>query len=403
MSMPSLPNEILLIIFDYATNVVPVHEKSVLRWERISYIDTLDLVRASNSVKKAIMLTCKRWHDVVHPSLHEWIVLKQKRSLLSFVAHIRQLSTMPPSYSSPLALTRRLDLNLDHLPDNYDTLLAFIIRSLPHLVELNFAMSALSYIDYPLNVPVCQALKARPSLRVLNWYTEILLPMPRAWHDILVALPRLEVTTCVHSLRTWPYNDNPPMPVLPHLHTLLISSHCNGCLSTAPCVLPALRTLAYYDRSLSFSRSRFRADQTWRNSSYFEEHGGHIQDLYLDSDEDEHFMDHVVAHCSRADTLHITVRIPGPILARPFPESVRRLRICNRFAEDGKGSVAKALNQILMVLLDRPGQHGLRTIELAHVRMDAQSKLLPCEVYNTRSSSTMRDVELVDAAGRVIL
>lgn len=398
--MDALPTEIWFLIFEYATKVTPVHQGSVLRWERTSYTDTLALVRDSTATKKALILTCKRWMDFVKPSLHEWIILRQPKSLQTLVQDMQPTNahSRAPGEPSPWSLTKRLDITLHTLTDGYDSLIATVLSNMPNLQELNFALNARSYIDYPLDVAIARAIRTCSSLRILNWYTQVLLPMPRGWHDILAAMPLLEVTTCVHSLRTWPYNDNPPVPLLPKLTTLLTSAHCNGCLSTTPCAMPALRNLVYSDRSLSFNPGRFRADQTWRNAQFFEQRGKQIMGLYLDADEDGIFLDKVVAHCSGLDTLHMTVHLPGPVLSREFPPSVKSLHICNQLDIRLGLSLADVLYQLLRVMAERPAQPTptLRTMQLVHL-----DHVLNLSVVRTQFR-WIQDVELQDCMGRAI-
>ncbi|KAL1747007.1 hypothetical protein HDZ31DRAFT_32980 [Schizophyllum fasciatum] len=396
MAFSILPIELLLIIFDYATHVAPVHEGSILRWQQDSFRETLTLAGTSIPVKSRITRTSRAWHDIMRPNLHEWIVLKHNPSLDSLARRIQSLS---PGDPSPFALTKRLDLNLDHLPYNYNILLALIIRSMPNLRELNFALNHFSYVDCPLDVDICQAIMTCSSLRVLNWYTEIFLPMSSAWHNILACLPALEVTTCVHSLRTRPYNEILPVPQLPALHTLLLASNCNGCLAHASCALPALRALVYHDRSISFSRGRFRADQTWRSCRYFTDHGAHIREIYMDADEDENFMERVVALCTEVHTLHIKLRIPGPIHSRPFPATVQRLLVCNAIKRQTMDSVSTELSHILSVLVERPGVHKLRTVQFAHLFPEAEPRIQSQRLYDMRAAEALRNVDVVDSLG----
>jgi hypothetical protein len=150
--------------------------------------------------KRYLVRVCKAWYSLASPFLFEYVFLGRGRVLASLRdGMLRSERAVELQESeSPHAIgwrIQRLDVHMRDRTDNPELImdiLADILRRLPNLRVLTFAITGNGYDDEYLPENVLQATNAcRDTLRLLNWYRGVRLSS-NSWVPFLENHPRLE-------------------------------------------------------------------------------------------------------------------------------------------------------------------------------------------------------------------
>ena len=167
-----------------------------LWWDDIS-------ARFFKVTKRHLVRVCKAWYSLASPLLFEYVFLGKGRILASLrdgMLRSEQAVELQDS-ESPHAIGWRIQRLDVHMRDRIDNpglimdILADILRRLPNLRVLTFAITGHGYSDFYGNyLPenILQATNAcRDTLRLFNWYGG-LEPSSNTWASFLENHPRLE-------------------------------------------------------------------------------------------------------------------------------------------------------------------------------------------------------------------
>ena len=231
--LPSLPPEIWECIFDFATSVpgtlIPdIYKHSSLigpPYNRRFH----PALRAALITKRYLVRVCKQWWHLARRYLYQAIYIGRVRCLLFLCNTLRKYAVgdgTVPGVHFLGSWTQRLDVVIrDRSIDSGAECeyLADIIRSLPNLAIVSFALTSVSYENAPVPLSICDALRSiAPSLRVLDWSNNGLPPDFAPLEGlVLKEAPRLHILNC--RALCWK-NGFVPTHALSSVHTLIVQS-----------------------------------------------------------------------------------------------------------------------------------------------------------------------------------
>ena len=232
VNLPSLPPELWECIFDFATSVpgtlIPdIYQHSSLIGPPYNrrYRPAL---RAALVTKRYLVRVCKQWWHLARRYLYQAVYIGRVRCLLSLCNTLKKYAagdgTVPGVYSLG-SWTQRLDVVIRDQSIDFDAeceYLADIIRSLPNLTIVSFAITSDSFKKTPVPVSIFLALRCNASsLRVLDWSTIALFPDLALLEELLKGVPHLHTLNC--STLSWK-NGFMPTHALSSVHTLVVQS-----------------------------------------------------------------------------------------------------------------------------------------------------------------------------------
>ena len=205
--LPTLPPELWEHIFDFATCVPGTLIPDI--YEHSDIIGPLynrrfhGALRAARVTKRYLVRVCKQWWHLARRYLYQAIYIGRTRSVLSLCSTLRKYATgdgtVPGVYSLG-SWTQRLDLAIRDRCIDFTVeceCLAEIIRSLPNLAIVSFAITS---SDYDALVPssILDALRCNASsLRVLDWSTDRLAAFIHQLEIFLLKeVPHLRILRC---------------------------------------------------------------------------------------------------------------------------------------------------------------------------------------------------------------
>jgi len=184
---PHLPPEILLTIFDLATNV-----PGLLNCDGPARTDLpRTLVKAQEQrqwkesliTKRNIIIACKTWRALATEFLYQSVLVTRVATLPLLLYALGRSSSGASHSSSAGWWTRRLDVSIqdDRCEASDYALLAGIIRQFPNLSIVSLSMPMLPYNDcwlrqLPKSVVMALAESCGSSLRVFDCSESILRP-----------------------------------------------------------------------------------------------------------------------------------------------------------------------------------------------------------------------------------
>ncbi|KAL4076919.1 hypothetical protein V8B97DRAFT_2003811 [Scleroderma yunnanense] len=205
---PTLPPEIWLRIFDFATYIPGTMVPEIL--EQSSLIGKLytrryyPALRVALLTKRYLVRVCKQWWHLATPYLYRAVYIGRARCLLSLYSTLKKYAEGEGTIAGVHDLgswTQRLDVVIrDHPiggPNTEAERLAGIIRYLPNLAIASFAVASAAYANTFMHPSVFHSLKGNASsLRVLDWSTDGLRPGVSHLEELLRYLPRLQILNC---------------------------------------------------------------------------------------------------------------------------------------------------------------------------------------------------------------
>ena len=232
VNLPSLPPELWERIFDLATSVsgtmIPdIYQHSSLigpPYNRI-YHPTL---RAALITKRSLVCACKQWWHLARRYLYQAVYIVRVRCLLYLRNTLKKYAAgdgTVPGVHSLGSWTQRLDVVIHDRSIDFEgecEYLADIIRSSSNLAIVSFAITSKSYDSIPIPPSIIFALRSSASsLRVLDWSTNGLFPVPILLEAVLKEAPHLHILNC--RILSWE-NGFVPTHALSSVHTLIVQS-----------------------------------------------------------------------------------------------------------------------------------------------------------------------------------
>ncbi|KAI6012031.1 hypothetical protein EDC04DRAFT_3094490 [Pisolithus marmoratus] len=160
-------------------------------------------IHAALLTKRNLVLVCKQWQHMAMRYLYCHLFIRTVRELLALRRTLRTYATensSSPGTQSPGQWARRLDITWNFFddfefedPDSCIEILADVIKCLPKLEIVSFAMSG-SLGSEPISMPlsVLDALRrSANSLRILDWSGDDLFPQLHQLEELLRDLPEL--------------------------------------------------------------------------------------------------------------------------------------------------------------------------------------------------------------------
>jgi len=231
--LPSLPPELWECIFDFATSVpgtlIPdIYEHSSLIGPPYNrrYHPAL---RAALITKRYLVRVCKQWWHLARRYLYQAIYIDKVGCLLSLSNTLKKYAVgdgTVPGVHSLGSWTQRLDVVIRDRSIDFDAeceCLVVIIRSLPNLAIVSFAITSVSYKNTSMPFGIFDALRCNASsLRVLDWSTNGLFPDLALLEALLLReVPHLHILNC--PALSWK-NGFMPTHALSSVHTLIVYS-----------------------------------------------------------------------------------------------------------------------------------------------------------------------------------
>ncbi|KAH7890145.1 hypothetical protein F5I97DRAFT_1924662 [Phlebopus sp. FC_14] len=227
VSLPILPPEIWVCIFDNATYVPGVLVPEI--YDQSAIIGPLynqkynPALRAALVTKRCLVRVCKQWWHLASPYLYRSVYIGRTRCLSSLCSMLTRSAAGQGIMTGqkPLGFwTQRLDVAIrDHGTDFFAEIatLADVINCLPSLAVVSFSSSSSAYDISKMPATILTALRcSAATLRVLD-LSPLFSPSPEELSELLRDCSHLRILNCHHFV--W----SPGVPlgaIIPNVTTL---------------------------------------------------------------------------------------------------------------------------------------------------------------------------------------